>query len=155
SGGSTGTGGGGGAPGTGGKSSADASSDAPSTDAPSGNDGGDTTAAKNLGSTSGGLLVGAASSDGSAMLIILAPSGLLWSHYETASGWSVPANLPGGANADVPQVGMDAAGNTFVAWTCPVDGGRTLCVSRYAHATASWGSVQHPDDYNQFSNGFA
>jgi hypothetical protein len=72
-----------------------------------------------------------------------------------ASGWSTPANLPGGANADVPQVGIDAKGNTFVAWTCPVDGGRTLCISRYTHASASWESVQHPDDYNQFSNGFA
>jgi hypothetical protein len=141
---------------SGGSQSSDAGPDASNGGAPG--DGGETTAPVNLGSTSGGPVVGAASLDGSAMLVIQtvgATSELLFSHYEVLSGWSTPASVPGTANAALPQIGIDDAGNTFVAWQCNAEAGHALCVMRYDHGKSSWETARVVDAYSQFSTGFA
>jgi hypothetical protein len=74
-------------------------------------------------------MVGAASSDGSAILLLTGEGApLSYTHYEPTSGWSALAALPGGtAPSDAPRAGIDATGNVFVAWTSagtiPVEGG--------------------------------
>jgi hypothetical protein len=76
------------------------------------------------------------------------PAILNWSHYEPATGWSAVAALPGGTEPeDPPAVGMDAAGNTYVAWISVTP--MALNVLRYDHASETWGAVQQPDPYTQ------
>jgi hypothetical protein len=155
-------------------SGADASSeaaaptpDAAAADAPTGDatpseagvvlgDAGDPTVPVIVGTGAPSSLSGAASSDGSAMLILggggltTEPGIISFTHYEPGSGWSTVAALPGATEPeDPPKVGMDGAGNAYVAWVSP--GATTLSVNlaRYDHATQTWGAVQHPDPYAQ------
>lgn len=135
-----------------------ATADAPTGDATSSEagvvgDAGDPTVPVVIGSGSPASLSGAASSDGSAMLILgggaqtTEPAIISFTHYEPGSGWSTVAALPGATQPeDPPKVAMDGAGNAYVAWVST-----TLSVSlaRYDHATQTWGAVQHPDPYAQ------
>jgi hypothetical protein len=109
-----------------------------------------------IGSGSPASLAGAASSDGSAMLILgggaqtTEPGIISFTHYEPGSGWSTVAALPGATDPeDAPKVGIDGAGNAYVAWVSPGTTTLSVNLARYDHATQTWGAVQHPDPYAQ------
>jgi hypothetical protein len=116
-------------------------------------DAGTRTAAQSIGPS--GSLVGAASSDGSAMLIVIRGAetgmpGILWSHYEPGSGWSAAAPLPGALPRDATTtLGMDGSGNAFAVWDVDqsdaAQGYWTYAVGRYDHARHAWSPPVYPD----------
>jgi len=119
---------------------------------PSDADAGDSSAPVVIGQSLSGSMAGAASSDGSAMLVVAASGPTLWwSHYEPASGWSSPLELaiPATPTSSLhPQLGMDSSGDAFLAWAYGEDTDGTVvtvaAVTRYDHATGTWGPVENP-----------
>jgi hypothetical protein len=105
-----------------------------------------------IGQSLSGSMVGAASSDGSAMLVVAASGPTFWwSHFEPASGWSSPVELgiPAFAQGFLqPQLAMDANGDAFLAWAydAGADGAPAVlaAVTRYDHPTGAWGPVENP-----------
>jgi hypothetical protein len=96
---------------------------------------------------------GAASTDGSAMLVIADSTyySLSYSHYDVSTGWTNIAAIPGSPQSYQmiwPDVGVDSQGDVFVAWNVEAIGApTTLNVVRYDHATNAWGATVQPDPY--------
>jgi hypothetical protein len=116
-------------------------------DTAAGDDGG---AGGTIGTSLSGITYGAASSDGSAMIVV-GTGAVWWSHYEPASGWSTAAQLPDTVkSAASMQLAMDGMGNAFLVWPFnAAEAGATAHwtygVIRYDHPTNSWGAPQYPD----------
>lgn len=108
-----------------------------------------------------GTMSGAASSDGSAIVISIvgdAASAINFSLYEPATGWTTGAPIPSVTTTSTilgSAVAIDGKGNAFVVWTTNVvDDARThFYVARFDHATRMWSAAQQPDTYAEsFSN---
>jgi hypothetical protein len=126
--------------------SADAApSDGGLSDAASGDGGAVADASAAFGAATNGVYAGAASADGSAMLLIdNYPRGYLYSHYEPTSGWSQAALLPFNQNiAEYPQLAIDGHGNAYMVWIASADAGVFVAAfSRYDHPTNAWSQPQ-------------
>jgi hypothetical protein len=101
-------------------------------------------ASTGFGPSTSGVYAGAASADGSAMLLIdNYPLGYLFSHYDVSTGWTAITPLPFNSDiAEYPLLGMDSLGNAYVAWIASYDGGFVASFSRYDHPTHTWSAPQ-------------
>jgi hypothetical protein len=120
---------------------------------------GDSMSTVSFGMPQGGRPIGAASNDGSAMLVFYDynSQNMSFSHYDVATGWTSIAPLDTGTpshQTEWPILAMDGSGNAFLAWSV-IDNNNfgTLNVLRYDHASHAWGALAHPDPYAQSLSG--
>lgn len=109
--------------------------------------------------TLGPALYGAASDNGSAVLIAAGRSApmtipITFSYYEPGVGWTVPAEIPATSTTwdsnRTPAVGIDGTGNVFVTWAgYDANSIYHIYVSRLDHATMTWSTPVKPDSYSE------